>query len=275
MTPAIPLLGFGTYPLVGEAAERGVLMALDVGYRHLDTAQAYGNEKSVGAALRQSGLPRSDLFITTKIGPDRTGASSFRPAVEQSIADLGGPVDLLLIHWPPPDGQIDGAVERLAAAAEAGLARHIGVSNFPAALLRRATARSPVKLVNNQVEFHPLIDQGTVLAEARKLGMTLSAYCPLARGRVLQEPAIIEIARRHGRPPSEIALRWIIQQGVAALPMTTKRANAESNFRALGFTLEDDDMAAISTLRCRHLRLVSPASMAGRWDSQDDAHVSL
>lgn len=271
----MPLLGFGTYPLQGGEAERCVMMALEIGFRHIDTAQAYGNERSVGRALERSGVPRQELFVTTKIGPDRTGVKSFMPAVAQSVSDLGGPVDLLLIHWPPPDAEVDGAIDRLAEALDAGLTRHIGISNFPTALMRRAAARAPLKLVNNQVEFHPLLDQAMVLAEARRLGMTLSAYCPLARGRVLQDPVMLGIARRHGRPASEIALRWIIQQGVSALPMTTKRDNAESNFRALSFTLPDEDMAVISALGARRLRLVSPQSMAGRWDGQDDADVSL
>ncbi len=267
MTAAIPLLGFGTYPLHGAEAERCVLAALEIGYRHIDTAQAYGNEKSVGRAIARSGVSRGDLFVTTKIGPDRTAAGTFRPAVAQSVADLGGPVDLLLIHWPPPDDRIEGAIDRLMDVQAAGLAHHIGVSNFPVALMRMAQARAGGTLVNNQVEFHPLIDQTAVLAEARRRNMMLSAYCPLARGMVLREPVILEIARRQGRQPSEIALRWIVQQGVAALPMTTKRDNADSNFKALSFVLPEADMAAISALGVRGLRLVSPQSMAGRWDN--------
>ena len=263
----IPLLGFGTFPLRDDEVERCVAMALEVGFRHVDTAQMYGNEEQVGRALKVSGVARRDLYIVTKIAPGNTTVRNFRAAAEQSIGALGGPVDLLLIHWPPPDTELDAFVDRLAEAHAAGLAKNIGVSNFPVALMRRAAQRSSVKLINNQVEFHALIDQSKVMAEALQLGMTLSAYCPLGRGMVLKEPVILEIAKRHGRPPSEIALRWIVQQGVAAIPMTTKRDNAVSNFRALSFSLPQEDMRAISGLTARHQRLISPASMAGRWDN--------
>jgi diketogulonate reductase-like aldo/keto reductase len=263
----IPLLGFGTWRLVGEEVERCVAMAVEVGFRHIDTAQMYGNEREVGRALAASGIARRDLYVVTKVDPGNVGAGRFRAATERSVAALGGPVDLLLIHWPPPEPDLDAVIDRLAEAQAAGLARHIGVSNFPAALMRRAAQRSPVPLIANQVEFHAFIDQSRLLAEARSLGMTLSAYCPLARGLVLKDEAIGAIARKHGRPASEIALRWIVQQGVAAIPMTTKRANAQSNFRALSFTLPDDDMAAISARTALNRRVVSSASMAGRWDA--------
>ena len=262
----IPLLGFGTWPLQDDDVERSVRMALEVGFRHVDTAQMYGNEKHVGRALKASGVPRHDLFVVTKVDLGNAGAKAFRSSVEKSIGNLGGPVNLLLIHWPPPDFELDAVIDRLVEVHGAGLARNIGASNFPSALMRRAAARSPVKLINNQVEFHPLIDQSKVMAEAQRLGMTLSAYCPLGRGIVLKEPVILDIAKKHGRPPSEIGLRWIVQQGVAAIPMTTKRDNAMSNFKALSFSLPEEDMRAISALTARHQRLISPASMAGRWD---------
>jgi diketogulonate reductase-like aldo/keto reductase len=263
----IPLLGFGTWPLQDDEVERCVRMALEVGFRHVDTAQMYGNEKHVGRALKASGVPRRDLYVVTKVDPGNVGARNFRAAAEKSVEDLGGPVDLLLIHWPPPDAELDAFIDRLVEAHGAGLTRNIGISNFPSALMRRAAARSSVKLINNQVEFHPLIDQAKVLAEAQRLGMTLSAYCPLGRGIVLKEPVILDIAKKHGRPPSEIGLRWIVQQGVAAIPMTTKRDNAMSNFKALSFSLPEEDMRAISALTAKNRRVVASASMAGRWDN--------
>jgi diketogulonate reductase-like aldo/keto reductase len=263
----IPLLGFGTFPLRDDEVERCVAMALEVGFRHVDTAQMYGNEMHVGRALKASGVARGDLYIVTKIDPGNTAAKNFRTAAEKSAEALGGPVDLLLIHWPPPDAELDAYVDRLAETHAAGLAKNIGVSNFPTALMRRAAERSSVQLINNQVEFHALIDQSKVMVEAQQLGMTLSAYCPLGRGMVLKEPVILGIAKKHGRPPSEIALRWIVQQGIAAIPMTTKRDNAASNFKALSFSLPQEDMRAISALTARHRRLISPASMAGRWDN--------
>ncbi|MGQ0484299.1 MAG: aldo/keto reductase [Hyphomicrobiales bacterium] len=263
----IPLLGFGTWPLQDDEVERCVATALEAGFRLVDTAQMYGNEKHVGRALKVSGVPRRDLFVVTKVDPGNLGAKAFRSSVEKSAGDLGGPVDLLLIHWPPPDCELDAVIDRLVEAHGAGLSRNIGVSNFPTNLMRRAAARSPVKLIDNQVEFHPFIDQSKVMAQAQKLGMTLSAYCPLGRGMVLKEPVILDISRKHGRPPSEIGLRWIVQQGVAAIPMTTKRDNAASNFRALSFSLPDEDMRAIAALTARNRRVVAPASMAGRWDN--------
>jgi 2,5-diketo-D-gluconate reductase B len=263
----IPLLGFGTWPLHDDEVERCVRMALEAGFRYVDTAQIYGNEKNVGHALQLSGVPRRDLFVVTKVDLGNVGAMSFRSSVEKSADDLGGPVDLLLIHWPPPESELDAVIDRLVEAHGAGLARNIGVSNFSSALMRRAAARSPVRLINNQVEFHPLINQSKVMAEAQRLGMTLSAYCPLGRGIVLKEPVILDIARKHARPPSEIALRWIVQQGVAALPMTTKRDNAVSNFKVLSFSLPEEDMRAISALTAKNRRVVAPESMAGRWDN--------
>jgi 2,5-diketo-D-gluconate reductase B len=262
----IPILGFGTFPLRDDEVEQRVLMALEVGFRHIDTAQIYGNEFHVGRALKASGIARSELYVVTKVDPGNVGVGRFRPAVERSCEVLGGPVDLLLIHWPPEDTEVDAVIDQLVAAQQAGFTRHIGVSNFPTSLMARAAARSPVPLICNQVEFHPLLDQSKVMAAARRLGMTLAAYCPLGRGAALSDPTIMDIAKRHGRPEAEIVLRWIIQQGVVAIPMTTKRANAESNFRALSFTLPDGDMAAISALGVRKRRLVSPARMAGRWD---------
>ena len=263
----IPLLGFGTFPLQGEEVYRAVTSALDIGFRHVDTAQMYGNERQVGEALKRSGVPRGELYVVTKVDPGNAGAARFRASVEASLAALNGPVDLLLIHWPPADAELDAVIDRLVAAHAEGFAKAIGVSNFPVRLMRRAARRSSIPLINNQVEFHPLIDQHAVLREAQALGMTLSAYCPLGRGIVLKEPVLQEIARRHGRPASEIALRWIIQQGVAAIPMTTKPENAASNFKALSFSLAPDDMAAIGALHARHRRLISPSWMQGRWDN--------
>lgn len=262
----IPLLGFGTYPLGGDDVVRAVTMAIEVGFRHIDTAQMYGNEPKVGEAIGQAGVDRKELFIVTKVDPGNIGAGRFRPSVEKSADDLGGPVDLLLVHWPPADAEVDQVIDRLVEAQAAGFTRHIGISNFPTRLMRQAARRSPVRLINNQVEFHPLIDQSAVLAEARALGMTVSAYCPLGRGAVLNEPAVRQVAAKHGRPAAEVTLRWIIQQGVAAIPMTTRRENAESNFRALGFSLSDEDMAAIGACTRQNRRLVAPQSMTGRWD---------
>lgn len=261
----IPAIGFGTYPLAGPEAERCVAAALEVGIRHVDTAQMYGNEKQVGRGIAASGVARDDIFLVTKVDPSNLGAARFADSVRRSVDDLGSAPDLLLIHWPPLDGDVDGAVERLLRESERGMARHLGVSNFSPRLMRRAQALANGKLICNQVEFHPLLDQSSWLATARELGMVLTAYSPLARGRCMEERVVQDIAARHQRPASEIVLRWIIQQGVAAIPMTRKRDNAASNLHAADITLTEAEMAAISALGSRNLRLINPSWMRG-WD---------
>ena len=261
----IPAIGFGTYPLNGAEAERSVAAALDVGIRHIDTAQMYGNEKPVGRAIAGSGLPRGDIFLVTKVDPSNLTAARFAESVKRSVDDLGTVPDLLLIHWPPSDGDIDGPVERLLREGERGLGKHLGVSNFSPRLMRRAQQLAGGKLICNQVEFHPLLDQSAVLATARELGMVLTAYSPLARGRCMEEKVVQDIAARHQRPASEVVLRWIIQQGVAAIPMTRKRENAASNLRAAEFTLTQQDMDAISALSSHNHRLINPSWMRS-WD---------
>jgi 2,5-diketo-D-gluconate reductase B len=261
----VPLLGLGTWPLAAEAAQEAILMALDVGFRHIDTAQMYGNEADVGRAVAASGLKREQVFITTKVKPDNVGEAEFGESLRRSLDDLKtGYVDLLLIHWPPKQ-DFDGALARLTEAKEQGLARRIGVSNFNVAMLERAVTLAPV--VNLQVEFHPLIDQTKIQAAAQRLGLTLSAYTPLGRGATMREPEVQAVARRLGRPGSEVVLRWIVQQGIAAIPKSAKRANAESNFRCLDFTLSDSDMAAIGGLKRHNRRLIDWPGNAPVWDS--------
>ena len=261
----IPAIGFGTYPLSGAEAERCVTDALGVGIRHIDTAQMYGNEKHVGRGIVQSGVPRGDIFLVTKVDPSNLGAARFADSVKRLVDDLGTVPDLLLIHWPPSDGDIDGPVERLLREGERGMAKHLGVSNFGPRRMRRAQQLAAGKLICNQVEFHPLIDQTEILATARELGLVLTAYSPLARGKCMEEKVVQGIAARHQRPASEVVLRWITQQGVAAIPMTRKRENAASNFRAADFTLSQQEMDAISALGSRGLRLINPSWMRS-WD---------
>jgi 2,5-diketo-D-gluconate reductase B len=262
----IPLLGLGTYPLAGDEAVRAVSMALEIGLRHIDTAQMYGNERDIGKALRASGLPRSDLFVVTKVDPSNLGKSRFTSSVAKSMDDLGAPADVLLIHWPPPDDDFDATLDRLIAEKEKGMSRAIGVSNFTPAMMFRAQQRAQGAIICNQVEFHPLLDQSKLLAAARQSGMALTAYSPLARGKALHPKPIQDIAARLKRPASEVVLRWIFQQGVAAIPMTTKRENMLSNINALGFSLSAQDMVAISSLGTRHGRTINPSWMEGRWD---------
>ena len=262
----IPLFGFGTYPLTGDEATRAVLMASELGLRHIDTAQMYGNEADVGRAIAEAGLPRSAFYVVTKVDPGNVGADRFAETVARSMDDLCGPADLLLIHWPPADAEIEPVLDRLMAAKQKGEARAIGISNFSPAMMRRAQTHCGGAIINNQVELHPLLDQSQVLATARELGIALSAYSPLARGAAMKPPAITAIAARLGRPASEVVLRWILQQGVVALPMTTPRENALSNIKALDFELTAEDMTTISAIGTKQGRTISPNWMAGRWE---------
>lgn len=262
----IPAFGLGTWPLRGGELASTIAMSLGLGVRHIDTAQMYGNERDVGKAIAASGIPRAEIFVTTKVDPGNLSAARFASSAARSIDDLGGPADLLLIHWPPPDSEIDGAVDRLVAEKEKGRARAIGVSNFTPRMLKQAQARAKGQLVNNQVEFHPLLDQSRLLAAAKDVGVALSAYSPLARGKAMQPAVIQDIATKRGKAASAIVLRWIMQHGVIAIPMTTKRENAEANLQSLGFELSDAEMAAISGLGTSQGRMISMGSMSGRWD---------
>lgn len=261
----IPVFGSGTFPLKGDEVYRAVRMAIDIGVRHIDTAQMYGNENDVGRAIRDCGVARSELYVVTKVDPGNTGKDRFAASTAQSMVDLGGPADLLLIHWPPDESDFDSALDQLMAEKAKRSAKAIGVSNFNSTMLRRAHQRTNGAVINNQVEFHPLLDQSKLLESAKDLGVTLSAYSPLARGAALKPKMILDIASKLGRAPSEVVLRWIIQQGVVAIPMTTKRENALSNLKALTFTLDAEDMDAITAIGTREGRIINPSWMTGRW----------
>lgn len=265
----IPVLGFGTWPLRGKVAFDSVLAALEVGFRHIDTAQMYANEREVGEAVKASGLARADVFITSKVSP-MVAPKDIAASIEQSVAALdSGPIDLMLLHWPLTDlAYFDAGIARLNEAQDQGLVKAIGISNCNVALMERAAKLSRHPILVNQVEFHPMLDQRKVQAAAARLGMAIEAYSPIARGAALTEPVIVKIAAARGVTPAEVVLAWIIAQGVIALPMTTKRANAQSNFNSLKLQLSEAEMAEISALRAQHRRLISPAGWA-QWDMPD------
>jgi 2,5-diketo-D-gluconate reductase B len=264
----IPPVGFGTWPLKDEVARDSVAMALGCGFRHIDTAQAYDNEKAVGEGLRASGLNREDIFLVTKVHFDNLSKAKFLPSVRASLDALKvDRVNLLLIHWPPRDDKLfDPAIDALCEAQSLGLAKHVGVSNFTPKLLRRAVKRAKAPLIANQVEFHPLIDQTKLLAAAKELSITLEAYCVLGRGKVLGQPAIQQIAERRGLSEAAIILRWVMQKGVVPLVQTTKRKNAEGNLAALDFSLSEVEMNSISSLNVRNERFISGGSWAPDWN---------
>ncbi len=265
----MPLLGFGTWPLTGAEARGAVATALETGFRHIDTAQMYANEAEVGAACEASGLARESLFIATKV--DRHNAATGRVAgsVSRSLDALRTDyVDLLLLHWPPPAApDFDSAIGQLLEVAHSGAARAIGVANCNVPLLRRAQALARGAIATNQVEFHPLLDQTRIADCAASLGVQLTAYCPLARGAVLEDPVIVAVAERLGAMPAQVCLRWITQQGVAAVCMSRRRANMEANRRSLALTLSERDLAEIASARRRGLRIVDIAGWAPDWDA--------
>ncbi len=263
----IPVMGFGTWPLRGELARSAVETALEVGFRHIDTAQMYANEREVGEAVRASGLARGDVFIVSKVSPE-VPAVHVEASVEASVAALGcGPIDLMLMHWPTRDeAWFDAVIAGLNAAQDAGLVKAIGISNCNTALMERAVKRSRHRIVANQVEFHALLDQSKLLQAARRLGIAIEAYSPIARGAALGHPVIGQIASARNVAASEAALAWIVQQGVVALPMTTKRENAQSNLRAAALVLSDGEMAAITQASHANHRLISPTGWAPVWD---------
>lgn len=241
---------------------------LDVGYRHIDTAQIYGNEADIGLALADSGVPRQDLFITTKIWTDNLAADKLIPSLKDSLSKLGTEqVDMTLIHWPSPEDAIPVA-EYMAALLEAkqqGLTRLIGVSNFTIAHMQQAIAAVGVSnIASNQVEIHPLLQNRRVVDFANSQGIELTAYMPLAYGKVLAEPLIQEIAARHNATAAQVALAWLLQQGFSVIPSSTRRANLESNLAARALRLSDEDMTAIASLD-RNERIANP-DFSPAWD---------
>jgi diketogulonate reductase-like aldo/keto reductase len=265
---AIPALGLGTWTLEGRACAELVEKALETGYRHVDTAASYGNEEAVGAGLRAAGLPRDSVFVTTKVWWTDLAPDDLRRSAEASLKRLGlDAVDLLLIHWPNPQVPLPETIAALNRVRADGLARHIGVSNFPTALLAQALELSEAPLVANQVESHPYLDQSKVYAACRAAGMAMVAYCPLARGGALfAEPAVAAAAQRHGKTPGQVVLRWQVQQdGVVAIPRTSRPERLAENAAIFDFALSDDEMAAISALRTKGLRICD-FGFSPQWD---------
>lgn len=266
---SIPALGFGTFRIDEAATARMVKDVLGLGYRHIDTAQIYGNEAAVGAGLAAAGVPRQDVFLTTKVWVETYRTARFRPSVEDSLKRLGTDhVDLLLLHWPNRAVPLEEQIENLNAVRKAGLARHIGISNFNTALMEEAVRLSPAPLVTNQVEYHPYLSQQPVLAAARELGMSVTAYYGMADGKVPADGLLADIGARHGKSAAQVALRWLVQQpGIIALSKTVSVARAAENAAIFDFSLTEAEMAAIHALARRDGRLVSPDGLAPEWDT--------
>ena len=266
---AIPPFGLGTFRLKDQVVVDSVTQGLALGYRLIDTAQIYGNEAEVGQAIADSGVPRSELFITTKVWTENLAADKLIPSLKESLAKLRTDhVDLTLIHWPSPGGAVPVA-EFMGALAEAqakGLTRQIGVSNFTIALLREAIAAVGAgAIATNQIELHPYLQNRAVAEFSRSQGIHTTSYMTLAYGKVLTDPVLAQIAGKHQATVAQVALAWALQLGYAVIPSSTKRENLASNLLAQDLRLDADDMAQIAALE-RNGREVNPEGLAPVWD---------
>ena len=260
---------FGTFPLKGEQLHAALDTALDIGYRSIDTAQMYGNEKDIGECLSAVAITRNDLFITTKVHPENFTDKLFIPSVEKSLRDLRiDQIDILLLHWPPVGGQILSSLKLLEQAYKQKLALHIGVSNYTSTMMRSAASSINAPLIINQVEFHPLLNQNALLDASDETNIPLSSYCSVARGQISQYPVFEEIGKNYGKSSSQVALRWILQKGVSINSMSTKRKNIENNFNVMDFVLSSIDMNRIEVMTSLNHRLIDKdlVPWAPNWD---------
>jgi 2,5-diketo-D-gluconate reductase B len=267
----IPAIGLGTMTLKGDICVNAVKAALQLGYRHIDTAERYGNESEVGEGLaeglRGAGLKRDDVFVTTKVYHDKLAAADFQRSFDESLQKLKLPwVDLLLIHWPNPKVPLAETLEVLCKAKRNGRAKHVGVANFTTPLLQQAVKIASEPLVTNQIEVHPFLDQGKVLAACRSRGLSVTAYCPIARGQVPGNEVLERIGKTHGKSSSQVALRYLAQQGIIPIPRTANPDHLAANLAVFDFKLSDAEMAEIGKLKKPDGRVVNPPH-APQWDS--------
>ena len=265
----IPALGFGTFRMPGPDILRVLPKALELGFRHVDTAQIYGNEAEVGQAISGSGIARADIFLTTKVWVDKFAKADFAASVDESLKKLKTDyVDLLLLHWPQSDVPLGERMESLNAVHKAGKVRNIGISNFNIAMMEEAAKLSDAPVATNQVEFHPYLDQSKLLEAARAKGISLTAYYLMADGKVPNDPLLKEIGARHGKTAAQVTLRWAVQQeGVIALSKTATESRLAENHDIFDFELSDDDMAAIKGLARPDGRIVNPGHLRPpHWD---------
>jgi 2,5-diketo-D-gluconate reductase B len=263
----MPAIGYGTMELPQRPAEL-VAYAIECGYRLIDTARKYGTEERVGEGIRASGIARGELWVTTKVTELDAHEADFLRSAETSLKALGlDYVDLLLVHWPQPKVPFKETLGALAKAKRRGLTRHIGVSNFTLAMLEEAVQACPEPLITNQIEYHAYLPQDRMLAALKRHGMILTAYCPVARGKLLVDPVVGEIAKTRGKTHAQICLRWLIQQPmVAVVPRALEEAHIKENLDVYDFSLSEDEMRRISALRSRNIRIANPPERAPKWD---------
>jgi 2,5-diketo-D-gluconate reductase A len=247
----IPQLGFGVYQIPAEETVEAVGAALEIGYRHIDTAEMYGNEKEVGEAVRRSGIPRDEVFVTSKLNNGFHARDAALRAFDRTLADLGvDSLDLFLVHWPLPTIDVD-YVETWKAMEEiyrSGRCRAIGVSNFNAHHLRRLFAETGIRPAVNQIEIHPYLAQDELRAFDADHEIVTEAWSPIAQGKVLDDPAVVRVAERYGRTPAQVVLRWHVQRGDVVFPKSVTRSRMEENFALFDFALDEDAMGDISAL---------------------------
>jgi 2,5-diketo-D-gluconate reductase B len=262
----IPAIGLGTWELRGRTCARLVEQALRLGYRHIDTAQVYENEREVGEGLRASGVRRDDVFVTTKIWTTHFAPNDLERSTKESLAKLRlAEVDLLLLHWPNPQVPLAETLGALAHVKQLGMARNIGVSNFTVALIEEAVAACSLPLVCDQVEYHPYLDQTKVLEGCARHSLALVAYSPIARGRIKGDELLGRIGRQYRKTAAQVCLRWLVQQNVVAIPRTSKIERLSENIEIFDFELSDDEMRQISRMGTAKGRLTD-FGFAPKWD---------
>jgi 2,5-diketo-D-gluconate reductase B len=244
----MPALGLGVFQTPPDETRAAVEAALAIGYRHIDTARGYENEAEVGAGIRDAGVPREEFFLTTKVPPDQAAPDDVRATAEASLRDLGTDyVDLLLLHWPNPDVPLEQTLSAMRALQEEGKTRHIGVSNFPPGMMR--TAVGSVPLFADQVEMHPFLAQGDLLALADEHDFTVTAYAPLAHGKVPDDPTLRAIGSEVGKTAGQVALRWLLDMPrTTVIPKASSHERRAENFDVFDFSLSDDQRARIAAL---------------------------
>lgn len=269
-TPAnganIPLLGLGTWDIRGDVCKRIVEQALRLGYRHVDTAQAYENEREVGEGIKNSGLPRDQVHVTTKVWWTQLAPADLLRSTRESLARLKlDYVDLLLIHWPNSSVPLDQTIAALCKAKRDGMTKHIGVSNFTTTLIDQAARYSTEPLATNQIELHPYLDQSKVIVACKERGISVTAYSPIVRGKAGDDPVLVKIGKAHKKSVAQVCLRFLVQQGVVAIPRTSKVERLTENSEIFDFELSPAEMREIQGLAKTAGRMISP-SWAPVWD---------
>jgi 2,5-diketo-D-gluconate reductase B len=262
----MPVIGLGTWQLNGDVGSRITEQALKLGYRHLDCALIYGNEKEIGVGLHASGVKREDIFITTKVPHTELAPAALERAVKQSLANLRvSDVNLLLIHWPNPQIPLAETLGAMAEMKKKGFARHIGISNFTVALIEEAVKLSSEPIATNQIEWHPYLDEEKVRAACARHGIAVTAYCPIARGRAVGDEVLTRVGKTYGKSAGQVSLRWLIQKGAIVIPRTSKVERLSENMSVFDFELSAADMAEVDALAKPAGRVVA-VNWAPKWD---------